>query len=262
VKLWRRWKKLPRTATMREQMVTMNLSDPQSGRALELSLPDASGEAFKRTFETRRWSPEFAELAASAAGIMLFVHPNGLVPPQEIDQDVEAKVEALRANGEGGESGGLTAAESSSGLQAERETRASTSAEGNPGNPKKPSRPEWNVRLASDQAKLVDLIQLLLSASRSRESRLAIIISAWDLLAKDFPSPSDWLQKQAPLLTQYLASQSGTHKNKIYGISAQGAALEAPGELINAIRASDRITVATDTETNADITAPIRWLLL
>src|ERR1700733_9911022 len=58
-KRWRECSTVRRTILGRERNVTMNLETLDRKRSFRLTLPDTSGEAFQRIFETRRWSVSF-----------------------------------------------------------------------------------------------------------------------------------------------------------------------------------------------------------
>lgn len=241
--LWRQWKPLPRTTLPKERVVTINLQIPSHSEIYELAVPDASGEAFRRIFETRRCSNDFHVLASEAEAVILFVHPAQAIPPKQIDMGIDKLSELL------------------DGPSVNAETNATGTPEGADfvgptGGPLK-----WSPRYAAYQAKLVDLLQISRRIRGDATLRLAVVISAWDLCDVENLSPADWIAQRLPLLHQYLMANVDVCPYDIYGISAQGAELKNPGTLVDAIRSSDRIKVDWNGAVSCDLSLPIRRLL-
>jgi GTPase SAR1 family protein len=248
--LWRQWKKIGRTTLPKERVVTINLKIPGSVDDYELAVPDASGEAFSRIFETRRCSADYEALASEAEAAMLFIHPSQAIPPQTIDIKVDALADLIDAAFDGEE--GLNAPQNGAATIAE----PTKQDEGT-----QPELLKFAPKYATYQSKLVDLLQISRSFRGSKPQKLAVVISAWDLCVVEGFTPEEWLKKNLPLLHQYLNSNDDVCPFEIYGISAQGAELKEPGELVNAIRASERIKVVHKGEESKDLTLPIRYVL-
>jgi hypothetical protein len=234
-KVWRECKRVGRTLLGKDRAVTLNLCSPNGADSLALTLPDSSGEAFKRAFEDRRWSPTVEELVGSTDKILFFVHPSGMVQPERIDALEEIVTSASDAEDQGEES--------------------------KVGPPQSGVLP-WDPKHASPQSKVVDLLQLVLKARPNQPTRIAIVISAWDLVADEGANPESWLSRRAPLLSQFLEAHKLLRPYQIYGVSAQGQDYEShTAELREIVRASDRLKVAVGNQTNRDLTLPIRWLV-
>jgi Double-GTPase 1 len=245
--LWRQWKKIGRTTLPKERVVTINLRIPGSEDDYELAVPDASGEAFSRIFETRRCSADFEILASEAEAVMLFIHPSQAIPPQSIDIKVDALaaiIDAAFDEPDGPEN------------EAPADTGNAKQDEAAP-----PEALKFSPKYATYQSKLVDLLQISRSFRVTKPQRLAVVISAWDLCAIEGFSPEDWLRERLPLLHQYLNANDDVSSFEIYGISAQGAELKTPGALVDSIRASDRIKVVHNGQESKDLTMPIRYVL-
>lgn len=230
-KLWRECKELPRTTLDRERTITLNLRDPKSGSTHTISLPDASGEGFRRIFESRKWSPEFAQLVSDADSLLFFIHPSSLTGVYRIDEDIEHMARTVNPK-----------------LQCDPEQSG--------GNIK-----PWEPNLAAQQAKFVDLIQLIQSARDMRGLRMGIIISAWDMIKPQNLQPHEWLRKQTPLLFQYLESHRVEFPYQIFGVSAQGDELIHAETLREIVQPSERTEVVFEGKSSHDITSPIRWIL-
>ena len=241
--LWRQWKKIGRTTLPKERVVTINLTIPGSDDDYELAVPDASGEAFKRIFESRRCSADFETLASEAGSAMLFIHPSQAVPPQTIDLKVDALADLIDAAFD----------EQEEALNTREPARRDEATQIEP--------LKFSPKYAAYQSKLVDLLQISRNFRGTKPLKLAVVISAWDLCAVEGLTPEEWLKERLPLLHQYLNANDDLCSFEIFGVSAQGAELKAPGTLVDAIRASDRITVLHRGQKSKDLTLPIRYVL-
>ena len=241
--LWRQWKPLPRTTLPKERVVTINLQIPDRPQIYELAVPDASGEAFRRIFETRRCSNDFHALASEAEAVILFVHPAQAIPPKQIDMGIDKLSELLD-----GPSGDVK-----TGATGTAEIEAPSLPAGEP--------LKWSPKYAAYQAKLVDLLQISRRIRGNAPLRLAVVISAWDLCTVENLIPTKWIEERLPLLHQYLIANADRCPFDIYGVSAQGAELKSPGALVDALRASDRIKVDWNGSILGDLSLPIRRLL-
>ncbi|WP_219930979.1 hypothetical protein [Pectobacterium atrosepticum] len=56
--------------------------------------------------------------------------------------------------------------------------------------------------------------------------RIAVMISAWDLVRDMELTPCDWLASHMPLVAQFLRANQTYFEFQIYGVSAQGVSLE------------------------------------
>ena len=261
--LWRQWKEIPRTTLPKERVVTVNVRLPGQDQVFELAVPDASGEAFKRIFETRHCSREFEDLATESRELLLFLHPKQAVPPQRIDLEVDKLSDDLdnlldemgkvpKSAAEGTAGAGVSQPASAGGGA----RRAAT------GETQTPTEIlEWDAKYSAYQAKLVDLLQITSRLRGAQPARLAIVISAWDRCEKEKLQPEAWIQVRLPLLYQYLIANSDVCEFAVFGVSAQGAELKSPGELLDTIRASDRIKVVRGDNESKDLTLPIQFLL-
>jgi len=190
---------------------------------ISLSIPDLSGEYFRDAWEKRSWTKTIDELIQNADGLLLFLHA-------KVDKPVSLHDVAALAGALGGQP-----------------EVAGT------------SKAAWLPEDASTEVKLVDLLQLAnLQRPDHRLVRLAVIVSAWDLVPGD-PRPSDWLRDELPLLTQYLEVNPTLFRHRVFGISAQGGTLTQSSELLAHAEPATRI-IARDDDGQIDVTGPINWL--
>ncbi len=261
--LWRQWKDIPRTTLPKERVVTVNVRLPGEDQVFELAFPDASGEAFKRIFETRHCSRELENLATESRELLLFLHPRQAVSAQRIDLEVDKLSDDLdKLLDEMVKVPGSTAEETAGADVSQPPSAGGNAKEAVTENTKTPAEIlEWNARYSAYQAKLVDLLQIASRLRGAQPARLAIVISAWDRCGKENLQPEAWIKSQLPLLYQYLIANSDVCEFAVFGVSAQGAELKNPGGLLDAIRASDRIKVVRGDTESKDLTLPIQFLL-
>ncbi len=226
---WLRCQPIERTSIPAERSVSFKLHSPVSGRETELCLPDLSGETFNQQWKTRQWSVEFDRLAGESQGCLLFIHPRGVTEPERINETVD------RMAGVAGET------------VEERDMESIPIP--------------WDPNNVPTQVKLVELTQFLRFRSfLGRPLRIAVIISAWDIVERSF-RPDTWLMRRLPLLHQYLNASADEMSFRAYGVSAQGGELSDAGRLQELNRPSERIVITGPDAPDHDITAPIRWLM-
>ena len=194
-KRWRECVAVERTIQGKDRKVTLNLQTADGSKVFRLTLPDTSGEVFTRIFENRKWTASFGTTVESSDALMFFLHPDSLIVPQRIDDGVEEAVHVMEAV-----------------KPAEQEASAQPI----------PKSVPWDANRASPQAKIFDLLQLVIRARKNRSFRIVIVISAWDLVKHKRLSPEKWLAEKAPLVWQFLNANKEKRPYVVYGISAQG----------------------------------------
>ncbi len=226
---WSRCAELERTPSGGQMGVSILLREPAGGSLAKLAIPDMSGELFAAQWETREYTREFADLVASAGGCLLFIHPGTLAETAWI---VEANAVYDGWAGGGGAIDG-------------------------PGQ-EPPVATAWSPRSAPTQVQLVELLQFLAEVA-SRRLRVALVVSAWDLVGA--ASPADWVRDRLPLLWQYVKANPALFEAAFIGVSAQGGRTADAAALLEHATASSRIIVRAEGAGENDITHPIRWVM-
>jgi energy-coupling factor transporter ATP-binding protein EcfA2 len=229
-KEWRECSQVPRTNLQSEQVVVLHLAGDGFG-SFDLSIPDLAGEAFKQQLTDRRISRRHDALVQAATGVMLFLHPD----VQKGTQLTLAR--QLEATLPGGQNGDTSA------------TNTGQNA--------------WSPDLLPHQAKLVELLQFLLERTQ-RKLRVAVVVSAWDLVEGLGKPPHAFIARELPLLQQFLEANDDLLEHAVFGVSAQGGDITVASEkqlLLDLDDALKRIKVRQDQDTGHDITKPIAWLL-
>ena len=231
--LRRRWLRVEeafRTSSSAEAIATIKIRARDGYPTTEIIVPDLAGESIRRGLIERRWTSDFAELVRGSTGVLLFVHPENLRESWTIAEAIEIAGESERSY-----------------------PGSSTSEE--------PAARDWSPEAIETQVLLVDLLQHLCDHIEGERFRLAVIVSAWDLVHSQ-ELPINWLDRELPLLNQFLINANSRLDFRVYGISAQGGQLPEDFDRLSAYeKASERIQVVLDGSPSNDITAPIRWAL-
>jgi hypothetical protein len=125
------------------------------------------------------------------------------------------------------------------------------------------------------QVKLVDLLQFIAEGgSKEKPIRIAVILSAWDLVEKaqrigpgaatELPKhPVKFLAHCWPLLHQFLDSNEDIFCSRIFGVSARGGGNTESeiARLTSINQPSERVILVDDDHHSTDLTRPVRWLL-
>jgi hypothetical protein len=208
--------------------VEIDLRRPDGSEIL-IQVPDIAGEAFAALWEQRTWTDDLRRASSAAEGLAVFIHASNIEPARPIT--------AMRQ--------GKTA-----GRDEDEDVEPPNT---------------WDPRTAPTQVKLVDLVQAAYGTDAGRASLpLAIVLSAWDTVAAEEVSPSDYLQLELPLLSQFLYSNAGVFPHRIFGVSAQGGdvTIDAEADRLRSIDPpSRRVLVVDSDETGHEIDRPLRWLL-
>ncbi len=221
--------------TIGRDIPRVTLSLDIAGDAVALSIPDVSGELWKDTLETRQWQRDLDDQVVNATSIALFVNA-GTVDTQPTIAELNA---ALRAFDD----------ESSSEASAQATLTEQRAA------------PEPRQRKRSTQVSAVDLIQLVASR-RPGPLRLALIISAWDVVA-EHANPAVWVGDNLPLLGQFLETNTAWLDSTVWGVSAQGGDFEdaETKRLLLKEDLVDRSRTLDGAGAAGAIDAPLSWLL-
>jgi hypothetical protein len=234
VDAWRRCDEVPHTSMQDEKKVTIYAHAPASGQKIVLCFPDLSGESFTQQFAARRCAPDYVEGFNGSGGILLFVNANR-------------------------PSDGMTLADIGPAI-ADADEPAEPKGEDEPAEPK--GEKEWTADFVPEQVRLVDLLQFLLRPPfLRRPRRLAVVISAWDVVLAPKPAPEQWLARELPFLHQFLTNNPENFSVRVYGISAQGGDVTSDQRAALLRRTpSHRIECVDSGGDPHDLTAPVLWL--
>ncbi|TPL97152.1 hypothetical protein FJ960_24500 [Mesorhizobium sp. B2-3-11] len=228
---WAEGYEVERTKLQQVENIRVNLLHAASGDEMTLQFDDMSGETLEQAFATRYCPEKFVELVKNAEGMLLFLSAN------RRNDDSVTILDAFDAE----------------------EEAAQPAVDPN----------HWEPAKAPLQVQLVDLLQCLQRPPfEAKPMKVALVVSAWDLVPDGDTNPEKWLNDRYPLLAQYLANSEGILNLRIYGVSAQGGRLskkkDGPGpdreNLLAIVPASKRIRIVGPEITEHDITRPLLWL--
>ena len=227
---WLRFEVANRTSSNAQEFATIRVRPSGGGSIIEIVVPDLAGESIRQSLVDRRWPADFQEFVRGSTGVLLFVHPEKIREPWQILDAIEIANEEALPSPEAGE-----------------DADAATES-------------EWSADQVPTEVELVDLLQLLCTQIAAEHFRLAVIVSAWDLVEEQ-GVPSEWLAKELPLVDQFLSSSHSRFDFRVYGVSAQGGEIPRDSKRLESLlTASERICVVLDANApSRDITAPLRW---
>jgi hypothetical protein len=234
---WGDCKAITRTGPAVDKPVTMHLKDTALSTVTELAWTDMLGERFERQWTDRAWNRGYQQLVDSATGVLLFVHPRRI---KESPLIIDAQPLVL-----------------------ELEREESTSPEVS-GAASVPTATQYDGRKVPTQVQLVEILQFLDTRRTGADRiRLAIVVSAWDLVEKTMKdvAPCSWFAGAMPLLRQFVATNHERFDSKVFSVSAQGGDYEEEAKLQAHYKSSERIKVVWEEITSHDITAPVRWAI-
>jgi hypothetical protein len=214
---------------------------PATGTSVGFYVPDLAGETFDAQFVTRSIPLDLCNRLQQATGLLLFVHCDHNADHDLLEHPIFMDASPISAE------------------------PVSSTIE---------PLSEWRLEDASQQAKLVDLLQFIAEIGpRQQPLRVAVMISAWDLVenapqlrshsAETPTNPRQFLTQRWPLLNQFLRSHAETFRFRVFGVSARGGGhtSEEIARLTDFVYPSDRVILVDGTHRSNDITRPVRWLL-
>lgn len=254
---WERGYQVKRTAVGTWETLTINLQAETVEGDIELSFIDMSGETFEQIFVSREYDARLESMMSGCEGLLLFVSADrqvddlslvdfGIAFPEEMPNECEQDDEDEALGGAWAETS---------------QSEAGVTPTGKPS--------EFTPALTPRQVQIVDLLEAFSDAPlKLRPKRIAVVISAWDLVGQG-TTPDGWLSDKMPLLDQYLLSRNEEFETRIYGVSAQGGRLPQQGKpdegsdrqaLLAMQVPSSRIRVVGHGAADHDLTHPIAWL--
>ena len=242
---WLSLDRFDRTKTSTEAWVELHVRRVDDGTEAVLVIPDLRGEAFEQPACQGLCRSDVHEVLAASDGILVFTsadRPDDDLLMSDLDDAFGAGAEEVLPEDE--------AADTAPPKVEPVDARGRRAAHLVPD-------------LIGEEAKLVELLQVPnrrpLVATRRR---LALIVSAWDLVGRDgAEAPTDWVRANRPMLAQFLRHNGDLWRVRIYGVSAQGGRLpEDKGRLEAVLTPSERVLIVGEACARHDVAAPIVWL--
>jgi hypothetical protein len=101
---------------------------------------------------------------------------------------------------------------------------------------------DWAPQMSPTQVQVVELLQLLTEKPFDVGPRnLTVLLSAWDRVAAEGLSPSEYLEQRLPLLDQYIRTNQQKWTFTVSGLSAQGGIYDDPDRPDQATDEAERL---------------------
>lgn len=231
---WRNFEPVPRTSQIGDMNVAIHLRNRETGEKGTAFFPDLAGETFDRQVEDRTFRKDVMKGFSEDDGILFFIS-------SDVREDF------------------ISVTELNARLPSDSEIDESLND-----SPAETRIAEWEPKLLPAQVKIVQLLSdIIRPPFEPRLRRIALLISAWDLVYHSGVTPYDWLDVNMPLVAQFLKANKDYFEHQIYGVSAQGVNLNddsAVDEVANLL-ASRRIKIVGLASEGNDLTEPLIWLM-
>lgn len=227
---WASFTPVFRTSQSIIERVVISMRRTSTGEVFTLDIPDVSGEAFRRQFQSRDWDTDFKSVIDDTEGILLFIDP---MDAKNSPTLLYHEHEHYRFFGD------VPPAKGQKGI--------------------------WSHEHVPNQVKLVDFLQMVNYHKPRTISSISIIVSCWDLVEKtaDPQTPLEWCKIKMPLLYQFLTANEDTFKTKYFGVSAQGGNYD-DAETLKTMQEKppmERIMIVDGHEKTNKILSPILWII-
>ena len=224
-----------RTKTDTESWVALHVKRVAGGERVTFEIPDLRGEHFEHPAVRSTCEPRLWSALKEANGIVLFTNGGRRRDDVSIDE--------------------ITALLHQMGEPAEEDVSDEASES------EVDSLPPFDPQNMPEEVKLVELLQAINRGdARPSRRRIAVVISAWDLCGSDL-TPDAWLERERPMLSQFLMATTDCWTAKVYGVSAQGGELPKDAERLHGIlNPAERVMVTVDGPPAHDLTAILDWV--
>lgn len=211
----------PLERTRMQDVVSLNFKILKDAAVvLDLSVPDVSGELFRNILRDRKLEPSISKRITEADCILLFIHPEKVTGTRRLDNIIAV-------------TGG----------------NANVADENQDTN-------EFLYLESPTQVLIVDLIQ---SFRKLRSDiKVGIIISAWDAVSGAHRSPKDYIDRNLPLLSQFLGVNDLC---VVFGLSANGGDILVEKERLLDMEPSERVSFFDENKTYQGYDRLIEWLI-
>ncbi len=216
-----------RTKVSSSEKIEMTLK--KNDQLFLIEMPDLSGETWSELWAEHELDTKLISFLNETSGIVFFIHADKLVAPMSICDESSIAQQELSCNTDN--------------LKFEK----------------------WNpTEHTPTQSIVVDLLKKISSQLEGCNKKLAIVLSAWDTIT-DGSSPIGFIEKELPLLFQYLDCKFDYEYVDIFGVSAQGGNLDEKKEkgiLLDIDEPSKRIKITKNgTVYSEDLTQILSWVV-
>ncbi|MCP3024546.1 hypothetical protein [Cupriavidus basilensis] len=253
---WLDCEEMERTKPATEGWVELKVQDKRTYAHLTLRIPDLRGEAFEQPACIGQCDADLFDALADADGILLFTNADREDDALLIDDLLDLLGPDI-----------LDANEPESPPEEDSETINTLSNGSEVAPAGEDAENAFKPEEMPEEVKLVEFLQV---ANRrplsSRRRKIAIIISAWDVVGTnvkgDGITAELWFATRRPMLSQFIEANSDLWDTRVYGVSAQGGRLPEDKSALEKVRVpSKRIRIVGHGAAEHDLSAPLRWML-
>jgi GTPase SAR1 family protein len=222
---WLSCKAMDRTKPATEGWVEFHVRNRATSATSLISMPDLRGEAFEQPACTGQCHEQLLSALVESNGMLLFTNAD-----REDDALLIDDLGDILADGE------------SLGLSVET---------------------SFKPQNMPEEVKIVEFLQVAnRRPARPKLRKIAVIVSAWDVVSPKNINPLSWVETNRPMLAQFLQTNTDLWDTRVYGVSAQGGRLpQERAELESIQRPSERIRVLGHDAAVHDLSAPVSWLM-
>ncbi|QSR23860.1 ABC transporter ATP-binding protein [Hyphomonas sp. KY3] len=244
--VWLEGREQVRTAQGSPNNVKLDLIG-REGENIALNFPDHSGEVFSSIWADRECDQTLLDTLQTCSGLIAFVNVNNFRKPIKLARLIEQarSLEELQGNSEALPESGQNVAH---------------------------NQEVWSPSNSPHQVMITDILQCISSAPISAPiQKVAIFLSAWDLVSDQGVSPEQFLTQNMPLLSEYLGGGESGWDYQVYGLSAQGGKYRSHDsedplspqleELMKLPKPSERVRLILGKDDMKDLSSPLEWLL-
>ena len=216
-----------RTKVSSSEKIEMTLK--KNDQHFLIEMPDLSGETWDELWIEHELDTNIVSFLNETSGIVFFIHVDKLKVPMSICDETSIVQPKISDNTDN--------------IQLEK----------------------WKpTEHSTTQSIVVDLLGKIASQLKGVNKKLVVVLSAWDTIS-DSPSPISFIEKELPLLYQYLDCKFDYEQVDIFGVSAQGGSLDQQAQkdmLLDEDEPSKRIKVTKNgTEYSQDLTQILSCLV-
>jgi hypothetical protein len=219
---WLSYEEVARTSIGIEKSTALHLRHVRTGQDFDLSIPDVAGEVFAMAWRERQIPATYVDQLKVSFGLIMFIHCRQVSSVQALPMVAPTEIETTGD----------------------------------------PSSWDLDPGCTPTQVQLIDCLQFVLATvDESRPFRLAVVISAWDEV--DAPAvPATWLERELPLLAQFLRANRVRMSFRTFGVSAIGGQLAEKEQLALISSPSMRPQVQVGAESVCDLSLPLEFITI
>ncbi|WP_233874692.1 TRAFAC clade GTPase domain-containing protein [Paraburkholderia adhaesiva] len=263
-KEWLDCRRIERTKPATEGWVELHVADRKTGADTKLLIPDLRGEVFEQPACISQCQSDLFDALAQSDGILLFTNADRADDAMLIDEladildsELAQSEDATLGDAQSSGTAGVVQAAHADDGHDDATDESVQAIEQQTANRFQPEH-------MPEEVKIVEFLQIANRRPlRARCRKIAVIVSAWDLVMKDKEmTPDKWLSTRRPMLGQFLETNKDIWNSRVYGVSAQDGRLPEDKEALEKIiRPSERIHIVGHGADAHDITAPIGWMI-